>query len=345
MAEYDLRQVQVFLIDRESNMRRLLRSILTRMGMEKVQEFPDVAAAMAAFASSTPDLIIVDGDPPEGEGFRFVQQFRHAMNIANPFATVVATTWQATSQFMFRFTASGADDIILKPFSAKQVQDRVAKLVEHRRPFVVTSDYIGPDRRRSPREGQQIPLVEVPDTLRLKALGQLDRGAIGEQIGAAMHAVNHQKVVRHGFQTAFLTLFALPGLMSEPPERMAVDHALRIMPVVEDLMRRLPMGEMRMKADLFARVLVNAVETFRQDTQHSIADPLTLKRAALGLAALTAQRGDQSVLEQEVMAAVNSYRNRLAEMVQAKAQASQPTGADPAGPIMDEQEEPPPREG
>lgn len=335
MSDHDWKQVQVFLLDREGNMRRLLRGILTRMGIDKVQEFPGPTEAMAALATTMPDLVIVEADTPNGEGFRFIHALRHAGAATNPFVAAIATTWQATSPFMVRFAGSGADDILLKPFSAKHVQDRVENLVHQRKGFVVTSDYIGPDRRRAPREGQQIPLVDVPNTLRMKALGMFDRATIQDRIASALLAVNEQKVVRQGFQVAFLMQFALPGLALEPPERMAVDHILRIPHVVEDMLRRIPVGPLRMQADLYARVLQNAIDTFRQDVQTPISDSDTLRRAALGLAALTAQRTDLEALEQEVAAAVTAYRSRLDQMVQAKAQASQPASAEPGADAPD----------
>lgn len=329
MAEYDFRQVHVFLIDREHNTRRLLRGILIRMGIEKVSEFTNTAEAQSALAVSMPDLLITDVEP-EWEGFRLIHALRHAIHATNPFIVTIATTWQPTSQFMMRFTGSGADDIIVKPFSTKQVQDRVLHLIEQRKPFVVTSDYIGPDRRRSPREGQQIPLTDVPNTLRLKALGMLERGAIGDQIGKAMLSINQQKVVRLGFQGAFLMLFALPGLAQEPPDRMAVEHLLRVQPAVEDMLRRMPAGDTRVQADLYVRVLHNGIESFKLAPQQPIADAETLHRAAIGLAALTAQRTDVAALEQEVAAAVTAYRTRLEQIVQAKTQTPQAGEADGA---------------
>jgi len=335
MADYDLKNVQTFLIERETNTRRLLRGILARMGMDKIQEYATVAEATAAFATNMPDLIIVDCDPPEGEGFRFVQQLRHSHHATNPFACVVATTWQPTQPLMVRFTASGADDLIVKPFSTKQVQDRVVNLVEHRKDFVVTSDYIGPDRRKAPREGIQVPLFAVPNTLRLKAKGELDRATVGNAIAVSLAAINEQKVIRHGFQAAFLVQFAMPGLTADPPERMAVDHLLRTQSVVEDLLRRLPMDDVKPQAEIYARTILGEVERVRSDPSVPAEDTGALGRAAIGLAALAARRNDLATLEQEVSGAVAAYRNRLAQLAQAKATQAAPKekeGAADSGP-------------
>ncbi|MFM2044976.1 MAG: hypothetical protein RLY86_3552 [Pseudomonadota bacterium] len=332
MPEPDFKTVQVFLVEREGNTRRLLRSILARMGMDRMFEFTTPAEASAALSTTMPDLILVDCDPPDGDGFRFINQLRHSGQATNPFVCAIATTWQPTQPLMVRFTGSGADDLLVKPFSAKQVQDRVMNLMDGRKSFVVTSDYIGPDRRRAPREGIQIPLFDVPNTLRQKALGQFDRTTIGDQIFFALASINEQKVVRHGFQTAFLMEFAAPGLAATPPDRMAMDHVLRIPPVVEDMLRRIPArDETRMQTELYAKVILDALARFKQNPALPLEDLPTVKRAAMGLAALTARRTDLPALEQEVAAAVGAYRNRLDQMAQAKAQASQtspPAGGD-----------------
>jgi len=331
MPELDFRQIQVFLIDKETNTRRLMRGILTRLGIEKITEFNGVADVMGSFGTTMPDLLIVDADPPDGEGLRFVNALRHSISIANPFICVIATTWQPTQAMMVRFAASGADDLIVKPFSAKQVQDRIVNLIDGRRKFVVTSDYLGPDRRKSPREGQQIPLIEVPNTLALKAHGTMDRNHIGEWIDQAQRRINEQKVIRHGFQAAFLVEFALPGLRQSPPEKRAADHLMRLHPLLEDLMRRLDGSDLRGQAETYAKALLLTIDRFKVDMERPLEESSVLRRAAYGLAALTARRSDTPAVEQEVAAAVTAYRNRLEQMVQAKAALPPLAGLQGAG--------------
>jgi hypothetical protein len=38
--------------------------------------------------------------------------------------------------------------VIIRPFSTSFAEDRIRTLIRARKPFIVTSDYIGPDRRR-----------------------------------------------------------------------------------------------------------------------------------------------------------------------------------------------------
>lgn len=322
MPDYDFRSASAVIVDRESNTRRLLRGILARMGVDKILDFASAADAPAALIAIQPDLLFIDADAPDPEGLKFVQGLRHAQAPHNPFIGVIATTWQPTQPLLLRFNATGADDMMVKPFSTKQVQDRLINLIEARRSFVVTADYIGPDRRRQPREGIQIPLFEVPNTLRLKALGLFDRNKATDAIATAQDAINVQKIVRSGFQVAFLIDFACPGLAAGA-DRMAADHLIRSGAALEDLMRRLkPDADLRGQAETYAATIRATIEQFKAAPDAPLAGVQPLRAAAIGIAALTSRRADLSLVENEVRGAVTAYRNRLAQMAQAKQQAA-----------------------
>ncbi|MDG5495442.1 response regulator [Niveispirillum sp. BGYR6] len=330
MPDVDFRPVQVMIVDKDSNTRRLLRGILSRVGIDKITDFPNTTDVPAALLASPPDLLFIDADAAEPEGLRFVQNLRHAQQPHNPFLCIIAMTWQPTQPLMMRFTASGADDLMVKPFSAKQVQDRLTNLIDGRKGFVVTADYIGPDRRRQPREGIQIPLFNVPNSLRLKVTGLFDKARINDAVADALEAINVQKVVRGGFQLAFLADFAAPGA-SAGGDKMAADHLLRIGPVLDDLMRRLrPDSDLRPTLETYATTIRATLEAFKAAPDKPAGGMPALLAAAIGIAAATSRRSNIGVVEQEVRGAVTSYRNRLAEIAQAKAApaaAAAPAGA------------------
>ena len=86
-------------------------------------------------------------------------------------ALTIAISWDPTAKLVDQFAGSGADYLVAAPFSPKQIIDRIRAIVHHRTPFVVTSDYIGPDRRDGGR-GTELPLIDVPNSLRAKVLGE-----------------------------------------------------------------------------------------------------------------------------------------------------------------------------
>ena len=92
-----------------------------------------------------------------------------------------------------------------------------------RKPFVVTSDYIGPDRHRDAVRGgpDSIPLIDVPNTLRSKAKGEpFSVADLKAAVGQVMTEINDQRLVRHSYQINFLVGMILPAYQEGkvPPE-------------------------------------------------------------------------------------------------------------------------------
>ncbi|MEA1649313.1 response regulator [Nitrospirillum sp. BR 11164] len=312
----DLSKIQTLLVDADLNTRRILRAMLARMGMDKVTEHANLTDA--AGSPATIDLVILDADQAEGAALRWIHAIRHGLTTLNPFVGAIVMTWNPTQQMMIRFAGSGADDILVKPYSPKQVQDRLVNLIENRKKFVVTSDYIGPDRRRSPREGQVVQLIDVPNPLRLKCTGEFDRVNIHELTAHAAQVIDSEKVIRHGFQVAFLVEFALPGLSVHPPEKRAMDHALRVAHVLEDLERRLPPGDLRLEATTHVRRMENLLGILKARGALPADEVEALRREAHALMGLTSRVDDPEKRMNEVLAAVAGYRTRLDQLTLAK---------------------------
>lgn len=310
MAEYEFRAVQIVMIERELTTRRLMRGILQRLGVEMLKEHAGLTEALPDLPRLRPDLLIIDVDQDQGEGFKYISAMRHGLFDVNPFTCVLATTWQPTPALLGRFASSGADDLLLKPFSVNQVVERLAFMIDGRKPFVVTSDYVGPDRRKGARDGIQIPLVDVPNTLRRKAIRDYAPAEIEQHTEAALRAINDQKVVRCGFQIAFLIDFALPGMTGRYANQQAIDHLLRVPAMIDELMRRLKDSDLEVTAGRYAMKLSERIERV-QEGATSIEDPEAMRSDAFGLMALTQRTADTGRLEREVTAAVNAYRNRL----------------------------------
>lgn len=93
----------------------------------------------------------------------------------------------------------------------KHLLDRVDHLAHGRKLFVVTHDYIGPDRRRGVRpEMPSAPLIEVPNPLKVKAGSAVDEIRLQEMIDTAATMINEQKIERHAVQIRYLVERILP---------------------------------------------------------------------------------------------------------------------------------------
>jgi DNA-binding response OmpR family regulator len=338
MPSYDLSSVEVAIIDTQTNTLRLLRDVLARLNIKKVELYDGFTQAAQLLTGGSPDVLLVDCDGPhEAEAFRFIRTFRNEPETPNPFAAIIVTTWQATPGQVMRTTNSGADDMIAKPLSPKQLQERLHLLIEARKKFVVTADYTGPDRRKSPREGVQMPLLDTPNTLRMKALGRWPISDLKQQLDKAARQVNQQKRLRGAIQVSFLMEYAAPGLTAHPPAKSAGEHVSRIPAIVDDMQRRLSGAPNPSGTETLCRALRSISEKLCKTAEQSRIDPQEVEQARrLADDLMHCVDPDRPLddMKKEVATAVAGYRSRLEQLTQAKQ-------AGDAGPAATDKEKPP----
>ena len=151
---------------------------------------------------------------PGGDIFEVVSRMRRGEKGDNPFVPVIMLTWDANADVIRKAAGCGVDDILAAPISPADLFGRIKTLVSKRKPFVVTSDYIGPDRRRDAgrNAGDGIPLIDVPNTLRSKAMGEpVNVSDLKAAVGEVMTEINDQRLVRHSYQINFLVGIIFPA--------------------------------------------------------------------------------------------------------------------------------------
>ena len=321
MADYNFSTVEAALLESNLAVMRGLRDALGQVGIRKCHPYPTMQGVAEAFVSMPPDLVVIDLDAPESGGFKFIRWLRNDASFPNPFTAIIATTWQPTEILLQRFHGSGADALLVKPASPKQLMERVVSLVESRKPFVVTTDYVGPDRRKKPREGVQVPTLDPPNSLGMKAAGTWDRTTGRDQVAKGVAWINEQKAVRNAFHIAFLIEFALPGLNLSPPDSMAVDHVLRVTATADDLLKRVAGRKLDPRFETACKALMALVERVRRapETPPSTADTAQLQTLALGMMLMLTPESTRDSLGKEVGNAASAYRRRLEQLLAAKA--------------------------
>ena len=76
-----------------------------------------------------------------------VRRVRHRAVGNDPFMVILLTTWDLNADAVRAVLNSGADDLLARPYTIGQLQQRLTAAVSGRKPFVVTADYVGPSRR------------------------------------------------------------------------------------------------------------------------------------------------------------------------------------------------------
>lgn len=181
-----------------------LRNALLNEGYGEVQIFGRVPRLREAMKEALPDLLVLDVDLPGGDALALVRDIRHSLVGRNPFLPVILLTWASDPEVVDRAVNSGVDLILVKPLSAARLFARIDGLVAERKPFVVTADYVGPDRRGHPKQ-PQAKVISVPNTLKAKLEGrEADPAALSDQINAALQEMNAARLAQAGVKLAGL---------------------------------------------------------------------------------------------------------------------------------------------
>lgn len=153
---YNLSKLRVLVVDDSKNMRMLVKTILTAIGVQTVREAVDGTVGLAELRGGPIDVAIVDWVMEPMDGLEFVRTVRTAEDSPNPFLPIIMMTGHTERHRIFKARDAGVTEFLAKPITAKQLLMRLTNIIEHPRPFVRARGYFGPDRRRR-SEGYQGP--------------------------------------------------------------------------------------------------------------------------------------------------------------------------------------------
>ena len=171
------------------------RAVLHGIGFRNIEGLTEFADLSLRLRDQETALCIVECSEAVREVCELVRQLRHGDLGGNPFMPLIGTLWHAHAAQVADLMNSGFDDVVVRPFSVAKVQERVRSLVQAREPFVVTSDYIGPDRGPQGKGKQAAETFQVPNILRMMVhREQANILAISEEVEKAKTAMQRQRL-------------------------------------------------------------------------------------------------------------------------------------------------------
>ena len=224
---YDTAEALVY--DPVSANRMSTRSALYALGFRKIETVATVRAFGECVCKRPPDLAICEVKGAVDELCDEIQQLRRCADNYNPFIVIIATAWEKNASLISRVVNSGADDLLLRPFSTGLLQNRIDTHIQARKSFVVTTDYVGPDRRRDQARPSNADLFDPPNSLRMKAKERLTPEQVAlrldDELQAARDVLKTEKLRRDAFQLCVQWRL----LQSEPPASPAyAEHLEKI---------------------------------------------------------------------------------------------------------------------
>jgi DNA-binding response OmpR family regulator len=166
-----LADVEIHVGDPNEQVRDSLRSIMRAEGMRRISTFIRFEDFIESLKKATPDLLLL-ADDFDDTIFDVVRDIRNFCLGNNPFMVITMMIAQDNEVGMKKVIQCGADDVLIKPLAPGKLLDRIGHLAFNRLPFIATTDYVGPERRRQNDRPSIIPRFEVVNTLKDKAEGR-----------------------------------------------------------------------------------------------------------------------------------------------------------------------------
>lgn len=148
-----LASLHVLVVDDNAHMRSIVVAILRGIGVGTVKEASDGADAFEVMRAGAPDIVIADLNMDPIDGLDFSKMVRTAPDSPFPFVPIIMMTGHTERSKVIAARDAGINELLAKPISARTLLDRIVAVIDRPRPFVRTSTYVGPCRRRTnPKE-------------------------------------------------------------------------------------------------------------------------------------------------------------------------------------------------
>jgi DNA-binding response OmpR family regulator len=233
MGRLSFDSVDALIYDPVSANRTATRAALYALGFRRTETVSTLEAFLESIQKSPPDIALCEAQGATEELCQAIQQMRQGGSGHNPFIVIIVTAWEKSTGLISRVVSSGADDLLLRPFSTALLGQRIEAHIERRKSFVITTDYVGPDRRKDDSRSNTAELFAPPNSLKMKAKDRLSGEAIARKLDVELKSAREklvgEKLRRDSFQVCILWRLmqeTLPG-RGAPPELDKLSQLVR----------------------------------------------------------------------------------------------------------------------
>lgn len=194
-----LRKITVYIGEKNYYERQQLRDMFKSQGLIQIVCHANLAAMKEVMLQMPPDLLVISDDFDE-EVFATIREIRNQKLGDNPFMLITMLVSANRPKSLQQAIGIGVDDIIVKPLTTERIQERLKLITFHRQPFIVTDDYMGPQRKNMETTGR-VRRIPVLNTLLEKVNGrEFDKHALREAVEGSLQQVLQAKLDRQSFR-------------------------------------------------------------------------------------------------------------------------------------------------
>jgi DNA-binding response OmpR family regulator len=315
-------EVRVLVYDGHRGNLETTRSLLSAVGCRRMEghvELPDFTRRL-----DTPlfDLVLFDGTESAQICADLIQSIRRGDLGQNPFMPILVTSWDGRGAPVSEYLNAGADDVLLRPFSANAIVERIYALAHNRKPFVVTTDYVGPDRVGDWSDREKPPMMKALNPLQARLKGEpIDPAALNAQLKDARRKLDVERVGRLARRCAMAAEFIY---RAEQPstETIYVTDLLETAGQLSHTARRTGHAEIKEISEVMERAVVQAVTPTRDQR-----DGAALVRDLALAFHLAYAAGDNERIRAELEDVLEKVRARLDKVREASVRKNWMLGA------------------
>ena len=145
---YKLEDVTVLLVEDLEPMLTLTKSILNIFGFKNLIGARSGEEGFQLYKEHKPDIIITDWLMEPTDGLTMIEWIRKDPDSHNPFIPIILMTGFSNRARVVRARDMGVTEIMVKPYAARDLYNRIVQIIEKPRQFVDSAEFFGPDRRR-----------------------------------------------------------------------------------------------------------------------------------------------------------------------------------------------------
>ncbi|SIQ38042.1 response regulator [Marinobacterium stanieri] len=124
---YDVESLRVLVVDDSRMARKLIRRVLSNLGIENFFEACDGSEAIDLLKRETVDLVVTDYNMPEVNGVELTEHIRHSELLAH--LPVMMVTSEANEAHLSQVAHSGVNALTDKPFEPETVKRLLVQLL------------------------------------------------------------------------------------------------------------------------------------------------------------------------------------------------------------------------
>lgn len=138
----------ILIVDGNSYMRKVTRTMLMNLGAKSVLEAADGISALETIRTCDPDVMLLDWDMPVLNGMEVMRIVRSPGVFPRPNLPIIMLTSRAQRSTVVAALQAGVHEFLVKPTSTKALHDRLTSIVMNPRPMMQVGDAYIPQPRK-----------------------------------------------------------------------------------------------------------------------------------------------------------------------------------------------------